>query len=312
MEKNAKIYVCGHRGMAGSAIVRKLHENGYDNIIVRTHYELDLCRQEQVEVFFREEKPEYVFLAAAAVGGIKKNIEHPADMLFTNLSIQTNVIQSAYENSVKRLMFLGSSCIYPRLCPQPMKEEFFLTGPFEPTNESYAIAKSAGLRMCEYYNRQYGTHYLSIMPCNLYGINDHYNENAHVMASLIRRFHEAKINSAGVVSVWGSGNQRREFLFVDDMADAALYFMNNYFGNEFINVGSGSDISIRELAQIIANIIGYKGRIEMDSSKPDGMPQKLMDVSKAMRFGWKYKTDLLEGIKITYDDFLRHPEFSKR
>lgn len=312
MEKDAKIYVCGHRGMAGSAIVRKLQQEGYTNIVTRTHAELDLCRQNEVERFFEEEKPQYVFLAAAAVGGIKKNIEHPADMLYTNLAIQTNVIQSAYNNGVKRLLFLGSSCIYPRLCQQPMKEEYFLTGPYEPTNEGYAIAKSAGLRMCEYYNRQYGTEYVSIMPCNLYGINDHYNADAHVMASLIRRFHEAKINNMPEVVVWGTGNQRREFMFADDMADAALYFINNYFGNEFVNVGTGSDVSIRELAELIADVVGYDGNIVMDPTKPDGMPRKLLDVTKAESLGWKYTTELQDGIVATYNDFLMHPEFAVR
>lgn len=312
MEKNDKIYVCGHSGMAGSAIVRKLQESGFTNILTRTHSELDLCRQDEVEQFFEVEKPEYVFLAAAAVGGIKKNIEHPAEMLYINLSIQTNVIQNAYKHNVKRLLFLGSSCIYPRLCPQPMKEDYLLTGPFEPTNEGYAIAKVAGLRMCEYYNRQYGTDYLSIMPCNLFGIKDHYNENAHVMASLLRRFHEAKINNNPKVVVWGSGNQRREFLYADDMADAAVFFMNNYHGNEFINVGMGKDVSISELAEIIARVVGFNGTIEMDPSKPDGMPRKLMDVSRARNMGWTYKTELEEGIRKTYQDFLNHPEYSIR
>lgn len=312
MEKNDKIFVCGHSGMAGSAIVRELQKSGYTNILTRTHSELDLCRQDEVEQFFEVEKPEYVFLAAAAVGGIKKNIEHPAEMLYMNLSIQTNVIQNAYKHNVKRLLFLGSSCIYPRLCPQPMKEDYLLTGPFEPTNEGYAIAKVAGLRMCEYYNRQYGTDYLSIMPCNLFGINDHYNENAHVMASLLRRFHEAKINNNPKVVVWGSGNQRREFLYADDMADAAVFFMNNYHGNEFINVGMGKDVSISELAEIIARVVGFNGTIEMDPSKPDGMPRKLMDVSRARNMGWTYKTELEEGIRKTYQDYLNHPEYSIR
>lgn len=312
MEKADKIYVCGHAGMAGSAIVRKLQSSGYLNIVTRTHSELDLCRQKEVEHFFRTEKPDYVFLAAAAVGGIKKNIDHPAEMLYTNLAIQTNVIQCSYQYNVKRLLFLGSSCIYPRMCQQPMKEDYLLTGPFEPTNEGYAIAKVSGLRMCEYYNRQYGTDYVSIMPCNLYGINDHYNENAHVMASLIRRFHEAKIDHSPEVVVWGSGNQRREFMFADDMADSALYFMENYHGNEFVNVGTGTDVSIKELAELIADVVGYSGSIVMDPSKPDGMPQKLMDVTKAAGLGWKYKTELHDGIRITYEDFLKHPEFAKR
>ncbi len=312
MEKTSKIYVCGHSGMVGSALVRKLRENGWNNLIYKTSKELDLTEQMAVKDFFREEKPDYVFLSAAAVGGIKKNIDYPADMLLTNLKIQDHVIEEAYKNGVKRLMFLGSSCIYPRLCPQPMKEEYFLTGPFEPTNEGYAIAKAAGLRLCEYFNRQYGTDYVSIMPCNLYGINDHYNENAHVMASLIRRFHEAKLAGAEEVVVWGSGNQRREFMFVDDMADAALFVMENYHENEFINVGTGSDVSIRELAGIIAEVVGYEGTIVMDPSKPDGMPQKLLDVSRLGQMGWSYKTELREGIRLTYEDFLKNPEFAAR
>lgn len=312
MEKTAKIYVCGHGGMVGSALVRRLKEKGYYNIVCKTSKELDLREQGEVKAFFEKEKPDYVFLAAAAVGGIKKNIDCPADMLLTNLKIQDHVIEEAYRNGVKRLMFLGSSCIYPRLCSQPMKEEYFLTGPFEPTNEGYAIAKAAGLRLCEYFNRQYGTDYVSIMPCNLYGINDHYNENAHVMASLIRRFHEAKQTEAEEVVVWGSGGQRREFMFVDDMADAALFIMERYHGNDFINVGTGSDVSIRELAEMIADIVGYKGKIVMDPTKPDGMPQKLLDVSKLHNMGWRHKTELQEGIKRTYEDFIKNPEFAVR
>ena len=298
--------------MAGSAIMRKLQENGYTNLVYRTHKELDLTNQADVFNFFKSEKPEVVILAAAAVGGIKKNIDFPADMLMTNMMIQSNVFEAAHRNNVNRLLFLGSSCIYPRLCSQPMKEEYLLTGPFEPTNEGYALAKVAGLRLCEYYNRQYGTDYISIMPCNLYGINDHYNENAHVMASLLRRFHEAKIDNLPSVSVWGTGKQRREFLFVDDMADAAVYFLENYHKSEFVNVGSGKDVSIAELAEIIAKTVGYKGKIEFDTTKPDGMPRKLLDTSKAESLGWKYKTELEDGIRLTYEDFLKHPEFAKR
>ena len=312
MNKPSKIYICGHRGMAGSAIMRKLQEKGYTNLVYRTHKELDLTNQTDVFKFFEQEKPEVVILAAAAVGGIKKNIDYPADMLMTNMMIQSNVFEAAHRNKVNRLLFLGSSCIYPRLCPQPMKEEYLLTGPFEPTNEGYALAKVAGLRFCEYYNRQYGTDYISIMPCNLYGINDHYNENAHVMASLLRRFHEAKIDNLPTVSVWGTGKQRREFLFVDDMADAAVYFLENYHKSEFVNIGSGNDVSIAELAGLIAKTVGYKGKIEFDTSKPDGMPRKLLDTSKAESLGWKYKTELEDGIRLTYEDFLKHPEFAKR
>ncbi len=312
MNKPSKIYICGHRGMAGSAIMRKLQEKGYTNLVYRTHKELDLTNQADVFKFFEQEKPEVVILAAAAVGGIKKNIDYPADMLMTNMMIQSNVFEAAHRNKVNRLLFLGSSCIYPRLCPQPMKEEYLLTGPFEPTNEGYALAKVAGLRLCEYYNRQYDTDYISIMPCNLYGINDHYNENAHVMASLLRRFHEAKIDNLPTVSVWGTGKQRREFLFVDDMADAAVYFLENYHKSEFVNIGSGNDVSIAELAELIAKTVGYKGKIEFDTSKPDGMPRKLLDTSKAESLGWKYKTELEDGIRLTYEDFLKHPEFAKR
>ena len=312
MNKSSKIYICGHSGMAGSAILRKLQKNGYKNLIYKTHKELDLTNQADVFKFFETEKPEVVILAAAAVGGIKKNIDHPADMLMINMMIQSNVFEASHRNNVKRLLFLGSSCIYPRLCPQPMKEEYLLTGPFEPTNEGYALAKVAGLRLCEYYNRQYGTDYISIMPCNLYGINDHYNENAHVMASLLRRFHEAKIDNLPSVSVWGTGKQRREFLFVDDMADAAVYFLENYHNSEFVNIGSGKDVSIAELAETIAKVVGYKGKIEFDTSKPDGMPRKLLDTTKADSLGWKNKTELEDGIKLTYEDFLKHPEFAKR
>ena len=298
--------------MAGSAIMRKLQEKGYTNLVYRTHKELDLTNQADVFKFFETEKPDVVILAAAAVGGIKKNIDFPADMLMTNMMIQSNVFEASHRNNVNRLLFLGSSCIYPRLCSQPMKEEYLLTGPFEPTNEGYALAKVAGLRLCEYYNRQYGTDYISIMPCNLYGINDHYNENAHVMASLLRRFHEAKIDNLPSVSVWGTGKQRREFLFVDDMADAAVYFLEKYHENEFVNIGSGKDVSIAELAEIIAKTVGYKGKIEFDTTKPDGMPRKLLDTSKAESLGWKYKTELEDGIRLTYEDFLKHPEFAKR
>ena len=312
MDKNSKIYICGHSGMAGSAIMRKLKEKGYNNLVYRNHKELDLTNQADVFKFFETEKPEVVILAAAAVGGIKKNMDHPADMLMINMMIQSNVFEAAHRNNVNRLLFLGSSCIYPRLCSQPMKEEYLLTGPFEPTNEGYALAKVAGLRLCEYYNRQYGTDYISIMPCNLYGINDHYNENAHVMASLLRRFHEAKIDNLPSVSVWGTGKQCREFLFVDDMADAAVYFLENYHKSEFVNIGSGIDVSIAELAETIAKVVGYKGIIEFDTTKPDGMPRKLLDTTKAESLGWKYKTELEDGIKLTYEDFLKHPEFAKR
>jgi len=290
--------------MVGSAIVRTLRDQGYENLVFRSFEELDLTDQCAVKSFFEKEKPEFVFLAAAAVGGIKKNIERPGEMLYINLAIQNNVIDSAYRHNVKKLLFLGSSCIYPRLCKQPLKEEYILTGPFEPTNEGYAIAKVAGLKMCEYYNRQYGTNFISIMPSNLYGKNDHYDEGAHVLASLVRKFYEAKKYNRKEVSVWGSGNQRREFLYVDDAADAAVYLMKNYDRSEFLNVGYGSDVSIRELAFMISKIIGYEGKIIFDTSKPEGMPQKLLDVSKLSAIGWTFKTSLEEGIKLTLEDFL--------
>lgn len=305
MDKNSKIYIAGSSGMAGSAICRRLNANGYNNLIIKSHDELDLTNQNDVEKFFETEKPDYVFLAAAKVGGIKKNIDSPVEMLLDNLKIQNNVIENAYKNNVKKLLFLGSSCIYPRLCGQPMKEEYFLTGPFEPTNEGYAIAKVAGLRLCEYYNRQFATKYISIMPCNLYGINDHYNENGHVISSLIYRFHQAKINNESKVVVWGSGNQRREFMFADDMADAAIFLIDNYSENEFINVGTGVDYTIKELANIIKEIIGFKGAIEFDTSKPDGMPRKLLDISRLKKLGYNHKIDIHEGIKLSYEDFLK-------
>lgn len=304
MDKNSKIYICGHTGMVGSAIVRTLRDQGYENLVFRSFEELDLTDQCAVKSFFEKEKPEFVFLAAAAVGGIKKNIERPGEMLYINLAIQNNVIDSAYRHNVKKLLFLGSSCIYPRLCKQPMKEEYILTGPFEPTNEGYAIAKVAGLKMCEYYNRQYGTNFISIMPSNLYGKNDHYDEGAHVLASLVRKFYEAKKYNRKEVSVWGSGNQRREFLYVDDAANAAVFLMKHYDRSEFLNVGYGSDVSIRELAFMISKIIGYEGKIIFDTSKPEGMPQKLLDVSKLSAIGWTFKTSLEEGIKLTLEDFL--------
>lgn len=304
MNKESKIYISGASGMAGSSIYRCLKNNGYNNLITRDHNELDLTDQCAVTSFFEEEKPEYVFLAAAKVGGIKKNIDSPVEMLLDNLKIQNNIIENSYKVGVKKLLFLGSSCIYPRLCNQPMKEEYFLTGPFEPTNEGYAIAKVAGLRLCEYYNRQFKTQYISIMPCNLYGINDHYNENGHVVSSLIYKFHQAKVNNEDKVVVWGSGNQRREFMFADDMAEAAIYLMINYEENQFINVGTGVDYTIKELANIVKEIIGFKGAIEFDTSKPDGMPRKLLDITRLKQTGYKHKVDIYEGIEISYKDFL--------
>lgn len=309
MDKNAKIYVAGHRGLVGSAIVRKLESEGYHNLITRTHAELDLTRQADVEAFFAAEKPEYVFVAAAKVGGIHANSQYPADFLLTNLQIECNIISAAYQNGVKKLQFLGSSCIYPRECPQPIKEEYLLTGPLEQTNEGYALAKISGMRMCSYFNRQYGTNYISVMPCNLYGINDNFGlENSHVLPALLRKFHEAKISGASSVTVWGSGKPLREFLYVDDLADACLYLMNNIDGttlsDDFFNVGYGEDITIAELANIIKDTVGYKGEIVFDPTKPDGTPRKLTDISRIKAAGWSPKHTVREGIALTYQWFL--------
>jgi len=304
MEKNSKIYVCGHTGLVGSSILRALQKANYSNIIYRTSKQLDLTIQADVDQFFAIEKPDFVFLAAAAVGGIQKNIEQPDHMLLVNLKIQNNVIESSYRYGVRKLLFLGSSCVYPRLCKQPMKEEYILTGAFEPTNEGYAIAKVAGLRLCEFFNQQYGTQYISIMPCNLYGENDHYDENSHVLSSLIKKFYEAKLYNCNEVVVWGSGNQKREFLYVDDAADAAIFLMLNYSENQIINVGYGADITIHDLSHLIANIVGYTGKITFDLLKPEGMPQKLLDISKLTSMGWKRKITLAEGIRRTFDDYI--------
>lgn len=305
MEKNAKIYVAGHRGMVGSAIVRCLMAQGYTNIITRTSKELDLRRQEQVEKFFEEEKPDYVFLAAAKVGGIMANSMHPADFMYDNMILEMNVIKAAYDNQVKKLMFLGSSCIYPRMAPQPMPESCLLTSALEQTNEAYALAKISGLKYCEYLNRQYNTDYISVMPTNLYGPNDNYHpEHSHVLPALIRRFHEAKESGAPSVTIWGTGTPLREFLYVDDLADACVYLMNNYSGNETVNLGTGKELSIKELAETVKKVVGYEGTIEFDTTKPDGTPRKLLDVSKLEKLGWKYKTELYDGIRLAYDDFL--------
>lgn len=303
--KDIKIYIAGHRGMAGSAIHRKLIEKGYKNFVFRTSSELNLTIQADVERFFKEEKPEIVILAAAKVGGIMANIESPAVFLYDNMMIQNNVINSAYMNGVKKLVFLGSSCIYPRECPQPMKEEFLLDGKVEPTNEGYAIAKIAGMKLCEMYNRQYDTDYISIMPCNLYGIGDSFDPvKSHVVAATIRKFHEAKVNNAPTVTIWGTGNARRELLFADDMADACVYLMESYSGNDFFNVGCGKDVSITELSLIVKDIVGYEGKLVYDKTKPDGMPQKLMDCSKLKQDGWEYQTELEDGIRRTYQWYL--------
>ena len=294
MEKNAKIYVAGHRGMVGSAIVRELQRQGYTNLITRTHSELDLTRQDAVEKFFAEEKPEYVFLAAAKVGGIMGNATAKADFMYENMILEMNVIHSAWRNGCKKLEFLGSSCIYPRMAPQPMTESCLLTSALEETNEAYALAKISGLKYCEYLNTQYGTDYISVMPTNLYGPNDNYHPtHSHVLPALIRRFHEAKEAGAESVTCWGDGSALREFLYVDDLANLCVFLMNHYSGNETVNAGTGKELTIRELTELVAKIIGYTGRIEWDTSKPNGTPRKLLDVSKAKNLGWVYKTELV-------------------
>lgn len=301
MDKNSKIYVAGHRGMVGSAIVRNLKEKGFTNIISKASKELDLSRQNDVEAFFEEEKPECVFLAAAKVGGIHANNIYPAEFIYNNLMIESNVIHSAYKYSVKKLLFLGSSCIYPKMSLQPIKEEYLLSGLLEPTNEAYAIAKIAGIELCKFYRRQYGCDFISAMPTNLYGINDNFElETSHVMPALIRKFHEAKINGEKEVIMWGTGKPRREFLYVDDLADACVYLMENYSDELHVNVGTGKDIEIRELALIIKDIVGFKGEIINNTTKPDGTPRKLLDVSLLRILGWNHKTELKKGIEKTY------------
>lgn len=313
MEKEAKIYVAGHRGMVGSAIVRNLESKGYHNLILRTSKELDLRRQKDVEEFFRQEKPDYVFLAAAKVGGIMGNSKSPADFMYENMILEMNVIHSAWQNNCKKLMFLGSSCIYPRMAPQPMPESCLLTSALEQTNEAYALAKISGLKYCEYLNRQYKTDYISVMPTNLYGPNDNYHpENSHVLPALIRRFHEAKEQNLPEVTCWGTGTPLREFLYVDDLADACVYLMNTYSGNETVNLGTGKELTIKELTELVAKVIGYTGNIRWDSTKPDGTPRKLLDVSKLEKLGWHYKTELEEGIRLTYQDFLNNPMRAER
>ena len=302
MEKSAKIYVAGHRGLVGSAIVRSLQRQGYANLVYRTRAEMDLTDQQKVKQFFSSEKPEYVFLAAAKVGGIYANNTYPAEFIFSNLEIQNNVIHQSYVNGVKKLCFLGSSCVYPKMAPQPMKEEYLLTGKLEPTNEPYAIAKIAGIEMIKSYNRQYGTNYISVMPTNLYGPNDNFDlQNSHVLPALIRKFLEAKQNNFPSVTLWGTGKPRREFLYVDDMADACIFLMNIYNGNEFVNIGTGEDVTILELAEIIKQEVGFSGALQFDSSKPDGTPRKLLDVSKIHSLGWKAKVTLREGLKKTLE-----------
>lgn len=308
MQKDAKIYVAGHRGMVGSAIVRALKNAGYNNIITRTHAELDLTRQDKVEEFFAAEKPEYVFLAAAKVGGIVANRDALADFMYDNMMLEMNVIHAAWKNGCQKLLFLGSSCIYPRLAPQPMPESCLLTSSLEPTNEAYALAKISGLKYCEYLNRQYGTDYISVMPTNLYGPNDNYHpEHSHVLPALIDRFHNAKISGAPYVTCWGDGSPLREFLYVDDLADLCLFLMNNYSGNETVNAGTGKEITIKALTELVAEIIGYDGEIRWDTTRPNGTPRKLLDVSKATALGWKYKTELRDGIRLAYQDYLENP-----
>jgi GDP-L-fucose synthase len=305
MDKQAKIYIAGHKGMVGSAIYRKLVKEGFTNFVTRSSSELDLRNQQQVSDFFAQEKPDYVFLAAAKVGGIIANNTYRADFLYDNLQIQNNVIHSAYVNEVKKLMFLGSSCIYPKMAPQPLKEEYLLTGTLEPTNEPYAIAKIAGIKMCDAYRDQYGCNYISVMPTNLYGLNDNYHpQNSHVLPALIRRFHEAKEQKAAEVIIWGTGSPKREFLFADDLAEACYYLMQNYNEPGLVNIGTGEDLSIKDLALLVKQIIGYIGEIKFDTTKPDGTPRKLMDVTKLTNAGWKYHTTLEQGIALAYQDFL--------
>lgn len=301
MRPQNKIYIAGHRGMVGSAILRHLQKQGFSNFLLRTSEELDLRNQEAVAVFFATEKPDYVFLAAAKVGGILANNTYPAEFIYDNLQIQNNVIHAAYKSGVKKLLFLGSSCIYPKLAPQPLKEEYLLTGLLEPTNEPYAIAKIAGIKMCDAYRAQYGCNFISVMPTNLYGPNDNYDlQNSHVLPALIRKFHEAKIRQQPTVTVWGTGTPRREFLHADDMADACVHLMEAYNESGLVNIGTGKDISIAELAQLIKNIVGYQGEIVFDTSKPDGTPRKLVDVSKLHALGWQHRIELIEGIRDVY------------
>ncbi|GGC14528.1 GDP-L-fucose synthase family protein [Dyadobacter sediminis] len=309
MEKSAKIYIAGHRGMVGSAIHRKLIKEGYENFVLKTSSELDLRNQNAVREFFEKECPEYIFLAAAKVGGIMANNIYRAEFLNDNLLIQNNVIDSAYRTDAKKLMFLGSSCIYPKLAPQPLREESLLTGLLEPTNEPYAIAKIAGIKMCEAYRSQYGCNFISVMPTNLYGPNDNYDlNNSHVLPAMIRKFHTAREENRPFVELWGTGSPLREFLHADDLADACYFLMQNYNEPEFLNIGVGSDVTIKSLAELIMNVTGYEGEIRWNTDKPDGTPRKLMDVSKLHSLGWKHRTELQEGIRMTYQDFLQKIE----
>lgn len=307
MDKKSKIYIAGHKGLVGSAIVRNLEAKGYSNLIFKTHQELDLLDSFTTAEFFKKEKPDYVFLAVAKVGGIYANNTYPADFIFQNLQVQNNVIHNAYLNGVKKLLFLGSSCIYPRDCPQPIKEDYLLTGPLEKTNEAYAIAKIAGIKMCQAYNRQYGTKFISVMPTNLYGPNDNFDlETAHVLPALLRKFYDAKIKNQKEVIMWGTGSPKREFLYVDDLADACVFLMDVYSDSEIVNIGTGEDIPIKKLAELIGQIVHFKGKIVNDVTKPDGTPRKLLDVSKLHKLGWKHKIELKEGLQKTYQWFLEN------
>lgn len=313
MKKDSKIFVAGHRGMVGSALCRALISQGYTNLIYATRKELDLCDQWAVKEFFARKKPEYVFLGAAKVGGILANNDMPADFLFENMMVEMNVIKSAYDNECKKLLFLGSSCIYPRLAKQPIVEEELLSGPLEKTNEAYALAKICGLKYCEYLNKQYGTDYISVMPTNLYGPNDNYHPiNSHVLPALLRKFHEAKINGNSTVTCWGTGVAQREFLHVDDLADACIFLMNNYSGSSTINIGSGEELSIKELVELIVEVVGYQGKIHWDESKPDGTPRKRLNITKLESMGWRHKIHLRDGLYATYKDFLNTPHRMER
>jgi len=313
MNKDARIYIAGHRGMVGGAITRYLTANGYTNLLLKRSSELDLRNQDAVNRFFEEEKPDYVFLAAAKVGGIVANNTYRAEFLYDNLMMESNIIQAAHVYETSKLMFLGSSCIYPKLAPQPLREDYLLTGPLESTNEPYAIAKIAGIKLCEAYRDQYGSNFISVMPTNLYGIGDNYHpQNSHVLPALLRRFHEAKEQDAPIVTIWGTGKPKREFLYADDLAEACVYLMENYDGKELVNVGTGEDLSIEELALLIKEVTGFAGEIKYDTDKPDGTPRKLMDVSKLHSLGWKHKTALREGIKLAYEDFLQAEVVAER
>ena len=309
MKSGDKIYIAGHNGLVGSAIIRALRSAGYTNLVYRTSKELDLRKQEEVEAFFKEEKPQFVFLAAAKVGGIVANNTYRADFLYDNLMIVSNIVHAAFKNKVAKLLFLGSSCIYPKLAPQPLKEEYLLTGPLEYTNEPYAIAKIAGIKLCETFRDQYGANYISVMPTNLYGINDNYHpENSHVLPALIRKFHEAKENGSAEVVIWGSGTPRREFLFADDLAEACLFLMEHYNEKNIINIGCGEDVTIKELAETVKEVVGFTGNLVYDTARPDGTPRKLLDVTKIHALGWHHKTPLTEGMKVAYQDFLKKQE----